>query len=63
MRVLFSLVIIVHGLIRLMGFVKAFHYAELCRLTKATLVHARANLQRCWRPQGYALRQNCVADA
>lgn len=34
MRLLLSLVIIVHGLIHLMGFAKAFKYAELSQLTQ-----------------------------
>jgi hypothetical protein len=34
MRLLFSLVIIVHGLIHLLGFAKAFKYAELSQLTQ-----------------------------
>jgi hypothetical protein len=34
MRIVFSLMILVHGLIHVMGFAKAFHYAELSHLTQ-----------------------------
>jgi hypothetical protein len=34
MRILFILLMVVHGLIHLLGFAKAFHYAELSQLTR-----------------------------